>query len=83
MQSIVNSPLTLARALQDARRRRGFTQQQLARRAGIGQPTLSNFERGHTRVSLDTLMRILAALDLDLLVCDRATTDPGDAWEDS
>lgn len=58
-----------------------FTQKQVADLAGIGQPTLSNVERGATRVSLPTLLRILAVLRLELVLRDRGSTGPSDPWE--
>lgn len=71
MPTLVQSSEALGRALRDARRRKGLTQRDVARSARIGQPTVSNVERGVLSVSLSTLLRILAVLDLELLVQDR------------
>lgn len=43
---------------------RGFTQEELARRAGILRPNLSAIERGGRNVTLSTLRRLARALDL-------------------
>ena len=41
-------------------------QHQVAERAGIARPTLSAYERGRVRPSLETLERILSAMGGDL-----------------
>ena len=82
MRTLVQSPLALGRALRDARRRRRLTQQQLADLAGVTQATVSNVERGVSRVSLTTLLRILAALKLELIVQSRESESLATAWQD-
>jgi HTH-type transcriptional regulator/antitoxin HipB len=82
MRTLVQSPLALGRALRDARRRRRLTQQQLAELAGVTQATVSNVERGVSRVSLTTLLRILAALKLELTVQSRESESLATAWQD-
>ncbi len=82
MRTLVQSPLALGRALRDARRRKRLTQQQLADLAGVTQPTVSNVERGVSRVSLTTLLRILAALKLELIVQSRESESLATAWQD-
>jgi HTH-type transcriptional regulator/antitoxin HipB len=69
--TLVQSPVSLGRALRDARRKRGLTQQQLANLAGVAQPTVSVVERGQNRTSLDTILRLLAALDLEIVLQSR------------
>ncbi len=81
-QSLVQSPLALGRALRDARRRRRLTQSQAAELAGIEQPTLSKVERGLASVSFHTLLRILAALRLELLVSAKSSESQGSPWSE-
>lgn len=81
MQVVVNSPGALGRAIRDARVAAGLTQRQLADRAGTKQPTVSNVERGITAGSLGTVFRLLAALQLELVLQPRASSDPARAWE--
>jgi transcriptional regulator with XRE-family HTH domain len=71
----------LGRALRDARREHGLTQRQLATLSGVAQPTISNIERGVSSVSLDTLLRILAALRLELVLQPRASDDLASHWQ--
>ena len=80
MHSTVRSSSALGRSLRGARRGKGLTQAQLAERAGIGQPTVSNVERNAGNVSLDTLLRILAALGLELGLHERASQGAAAPW---
>lgn len=43
-----------------------LTQTELSSRIGIQQPDLSRMEKGHYRVSLDTLFKILAEFDMGI-----------------
>jgi len=52
--------------VQEARRRAGLTQRELAARAGTSQSAIARIERGRQLPSLETLQRILRACDLDL-----------------
>jgi transcriptional regulator with XRE-family HTH domain len=52
--------------LQEARRRAGLTQRELAARAGTSQSAIARIERGRQLPSLETLQRLLRACDLDL-----------------
>lgn len=52
--------MDMARAIRRARLEAGFTQAELARRAGTSQATLSAYETSAKRPSLDTAERLLA-----------------------
>lgn len=67
----ITSPEMLAHSLKDARRRRHLTQQATAERIGIKQATVSGFEHHPERSRLETLFKLLAALDLELHVTER------------
>lgn len=51
----------------EIRRRSGLSQDELARRAGTSRPTLSAYEHGRVSPTLETLQRILAAADHELV----------------
>jgi len=55
--------VTLGRKIHIMRIIRGISQGELARRLKMHQPTLSSFERDHTKPSDDTLERIKTELD--------------------
>ena len=78
----VVTPKSLGAAVRDARERGGLTQQRLADLAAVTQPTLSNLERGKNVPSLPTLLRILAAVGLELVVRDRAKPEASAPWDE-
>ena len=55
-----------------ARRRKGLTQRELARRTGISQPMISSIERGLQDPRYSTVERILGATDQEIEVVERA-----------
>ncbi len=84
MQKLVQTPAALGRALRDARQAQGLTQHQLGEIAGTAQSTISNVERGVTlRVSLDTLLRILASLRLEFVLQSRELRHTRTNWDDN
>jgi DNA-binding XRE family transcriptional regulator len=50
----------------EAREEKGITQEELAQKAKINRTTLSKIESGLRNATLDTLVRIARALDLNL-----------------
>jgi transcriptional regulator with XRE-family HTH domain len=63
--------MNAAAMLRMARRRAGLTQRELARRAGVSQPTISRIEHGVVSPSVDTLSPLIEACEMDLLIVDR------------
>ena len=62
--------------LQEARRRAGLTQAELARRAGVPQSTVAKIERGRRDPSLSTLERLVRAAGLEpVAVAEPITVD--------
>ena len=70
MQAIARTPLQLGNSIRQRRRELGLTQEQLAARAGVRQRTISDIERS-AAARFDTVLRVLAALDLELVVRPR------------
>ena len=56
--------LTLGKKLRQARQEKGYTQQVLAEKAGIGNVYLGEIERGLKMPSLNSFVRIIESLDL-------------------
>ena len=56
--------LRLGHAVAICRAARGWTQDELARRARLGPSMLSLVEAGHRQLSLDSVERVAAALDI-------------------
>lgn len=71
MLARVTSAAALASAIRNIRKNKGLTQQAISREVGIIQATISSFETSPEGTKLETLFKILAALDLQLYVSDR------------
>lgn len=53
--------------IREARKRRGWTQEQLAEKAGVDQSTISDLETGKSATpTFDVVMRVAGALRLDV-----------------
>lgn len=61
----------LAQTLKEARIARGFTQRELAERAGFGQNRLALIEAGQVDLRTSTLVQLARALDLELVLTPR------------
>lgn len=58
----------LGHGIRALRRRRGLTQAELARRAGVSQPWISRLERGHPGAALSLVLDVIGTLDARALV---------------
>ncbi len=61
----------LGALIRTARKKKRWRQVDLARRASMRQPLISELENAASSSRLDTILKVLAALDLDLSVTDR------------
>ncbi|MBN9145668.1 MULTISPECIES: helix-turn-helix transcriptional regulator [unclassified Novosphingobium] len=71
MDQIIRLPSQLGALVRSARLERNLTQQQLANLIGKQQKTISAIENGSEGTKLDTLLSVIAILDLDLQVVSR------------
>lgn len=81
MAQIARSPRDLGNLIQRARTQRGLTQTELADLAGMRQELISKIERGQEGTKLANLYALLAALELDLVIDERANAS-GKSIED-
>ncbi len=72
MAHIARSPKQFGALIHNARIQRNLTQQALAASVGTGQKTISRIEGGQTGTTLETLFRVMAALDLDVQIAPRS-----------
>lgn len=72
MTQLARTPRQIGSIIQRARKKLGWTQSDLAERAGLRQGTISIVETGSETVKLNTLLSILAALDLEFTIGKRA-----------
>ena len=78
---MVQSAEALGRALQDARKAKGLTQMELAELSGVSQPSISQLERGVTRGRVETLIRLLAPLGMELVLQPRHAPSFQQMWD--
>ncbi len=71
MANLARTQKQLGTIIQRVRKRRGWTQTQLAEQAGLRQATISIIERGKKPAKLDSILSVLAALDLEIRICTR------------
>ena len=78
----VTSPALLAAAVRDQRKISKLTQSEAAKQVGIKQTTVSDFELRPESTKLETLFKLLSALDLELHVVKRGSTlDDSKVWD--
>jgi len=80
-EQVIQAPAQLGMLLRGARRKRGMSQQELALKAGgTSQNRLSELELQPGRFTVERLLLILAALDLELVVRPRETSAKAAEW---
>lgn len=80
----ITSPEMLAQALKNTRQDHRLTQRATANQVGIKQATVSGFENHPERSRLETLFKLLSALELELHVTERnkpGGTAGNNAWD--
>ncbi|VAW69344.1 hypothetical protein MNBD_GAMMA09-1665 [hydrothermal vent metagenome] len=75
----VTSPEDLGRVLKACRKNLGLTQIEAGKRFNLTQKTVSNIESGRPGVQLETLFRLMSALNLEMHLESRDTPYKGEA----
>ena len=65
-------PVDLRAQIKNARKRRGWSQRELAAKIGLPQPHISGIESGHIVPRFNTLLDFVRVLDQDILLVPRA-----------
>lgn len=80
MKKRIRSNRELGETIRHVRKNQGLRQIDLAQKASVRQPPISDIENGVTTARYDTMLKILAALDMDLIIAPRCKTefDPKD-----
>lgn len=78
MTELARTPKQIGTVIQRARMRRGWTQAQLGERAGLRQATISLIESGEKPAKLDSILAVLAALELEFKIGARARAQASD-----
>lgn len=80
MAATIRNSKQFGEAVRSARLKQNLRQVDLARKASVRQALISELENGTISAKLDTVVKVLAALNLDLAVVPRrkAEFDPTD-----
>ena len=78
MAKVIRNSKEFGEAIRLARVNKDLRQVDVAKKASVRQALVSEIENGETSAKLDTVIRILAALDMDLSIVPRrkAEFDP-------
>ena len=79
MTYTVSDPSALGRAIRETRRALGLTQPTLALSAGVGVRFLVDIEKGKPTAQVGKIMRVLAALGIELQLSPPNTGKAADA----
>ena len=74
MGKVIRSNKDLGAAIRLSRKKQNLRQVDVARKAFVRQALVSDLENGATTARLDTVTKVLAALDLDLSIISRRKT---------
>ena len=71
MSELARSPEQLGNVIRRTRRKCGMSQSELGAKAGLRQETISLIENGNPAAKLETILAVLAVLNLELQIAPR------------
>ncbi|MDR4470230.1 MAG: helix-turn-helix domain-containing protein [Nitrospira sp.] len=81
MADLARDPKQIGNLIRRARKRQGLSQTQLGNTTGLRQETISLIETGNPAARLETILGVLAALDLEFRIVPRSKGRPADIEE--
>lgn len=75
MGKTIRNNKDLGEAMRLARKNKALRQVDIAQKASVRQALISELENGATTAKLDTVIKVLAALDMDLSIVPRRKAD--------
>ena len=72
MNELARDPKQMGNLVRRARKRLGWNQKALGDKAGLRQETISLLENGNPSAKIETILAVLAALDLELQIAPRS-----------
>lgn len=78
MNSLARTPKQLGNVIRRTRKQLELNQTQLAERAGLRQETISLIETGNPATKIETVLAVLAALNLELQIAPREKASHAD-----
>jgi HTH-type transcriptional regulator/antitoxin HipB len=77
VSDLARDPKQIGNLIRRARKRRGLSQGALGAKAGLRQETISLIENGNEAAKLETILKVLSALDLEFRIAPRSKGDLG------
>jgi len=78
---LARTPKQIGNLVRRARKARGLSQTQLGDKCGLRQETISLIETGNPAARLETILAVLAALDLEFRIASRSRRGAADIEE--
>lgn len=79
---MIYSPKQLADMMLLIRQKNGWTQSELAKKVGIKQATISNFENNPNKTTLSTFFKLAQAMDLTLSIQEKSQVASLNEYDD-
>ncbi|MFB6259380.1 MAG: helix-turn-helix domain-containing protein [Thiohalorhabdaceae bacterium] len=76
--NLARTPKQIGSVIRRARKSQGLTQAQLGGKAGLRQATISLIENGNPDTKLETILKVLGALDLEFRIGPRSKASGSD-----
>jgi len=76
VNDLARDPKQIGNAIRRARKRRAWSQKTLGDLAALRQETISLLETGNPAAKIETILAVLAALDLELQIAPRSQNGP-------
>lgn len=81
MSDLARDPRQIGNLIRRVRKKQGLSQTRLGEKAGLRQETISLIETGNPSTTLETILSLLAALDLEFRVVPRSKGRAADIEE--
>tara|TARA_R110001583_G_scaffold146582_1_gene298641 strand:+ start:398 stop:649 length:252 start_codon:yes stop_codon:yes gene_type:complete len=78
MDDLARTPKQIGNTIRRARKTRGWSQTVLGQKSNLRQETISLIETGNPSARMDTILTVLAALDLELRIHPRSQGSSSD-----
>lgn len=72
MNDLARDPKQIGNLIRRIRKRQALSQKNLGDKAGLRQETISLIENGNRATKIETILAVLAALDLELRIAPRS-----------
>jgi HTH-type transcriptional regulator/antitoxin HipB len=77
MNDLARDPKQIGNLIRRARKKRALSQKALGDKAGLRQETISLIENGNPSAKIETLLAVLAALELEFQIASRSKSGRG------